>query len=116
MAATTPAPLSAEVEHGLRRLKLASIRQVAPEMLVTAKPQRWAPHARSPEQVRRPPLDALITHAGWGLLLATSGDRDLAIDTAGPAGWASASHPRSPAAQNGPRGRPQATRPPVRAT
>ncbi len=43
MAATTPSPLSAEVEHGLRRLKLASIRQVAPEMLVTAKTQRWAP-------------------------------------------------------------------------
>ncbi len=43
MAASTPAPLSAEVEHGLRRLKLASIRQVAPEMLVTAKTQRWAP-------------------------------------------------------------------------
>ena len=43
MAATTPAPLSPELEHGLRRLKLASIRRVAPELLVTAKTQRWAP-------------------------------------------------------------------------
>ena len=43
MVAATPAPLSAEIEHGLRRLKLASIRRVAPEMLTTAKTQRWAP-------------------------------------------------------------------------
>jgi DNA replication protein DnaC len=43
MAATTPAPLSADLEHGLRRLKLASMRRVAPELLVTAKTQRWAP-------------------------------------------------------------------------
>ncbi len=43
MAAATPPPLSAELEHGLRRLKLASVRAVAPEMLVTAKTQRWAP-------------------------------------------------------------------------
>ena len=43
MAAASPAPLSADLEHGLRRLKLASIRRVAPELLVTAKTQRWAP-------------------------------------------------------------------------
>jgi len=43
MVATTPAPLSADLELGLRRLKLASMRRVAPEMLVTAKTQRWAP-------------------------------------------------------------------------
>ncbi len=43
MAATTPAPLSPDLEHGLRRLKLASIRRVAPELLATAKTQRWAP-------------------------------------------------------------------------
>lgn len=43
MAAATPAPLPADLEHGLRRLKLASMRQVAPEMLATAKTQRWAP-------------------------------------------------------------------------
>jgi DNA replication protein DnaC len=43
MAAATPAPLNADLEHGLRRLKLASIRRIAPEMLATAKTQRWAP-------------------------------------------------------------------------
>ncbi|MGI8536914.1 MAG: IS21-like element helper ATPase IstB [Mycobacteriales bacterium] len=43
MAATAPAALPADLEHGLRRLKLASIRRVAPEMLVTAKTQRWTP-------------------------------------------------------------------------
>lgn len=43
MAAAAPTPLTADLEHGLRRLKLASIRRVAPEMLLTAKTQRWAP-------------------------------------------------------------------------
>ncbi|GAC1441332.1 MAG: hypothetical protein NVSMB55_08840 [Mycobacteriales bacterium] len=43
MAATAPAPLSADLEHGLRRLKLASMRRVTPEMLTTAKTQRWTP-------------------------------------------------------------------------
>ncbi len=43
MTATTPAPLTADLEHGLRRLKLASMRRVAPELLVTAKTQRWTP-------------------------------------------------------------------------
>ncbi len=43
MAAAAPAPLAADLEHGLRRLKLASMRRVAPEMLVTAKTQRWTP-------------------------------------------------------------------------
>jgi hypothetical protein len=42
MAATTPTPLSPDLEHGLRRLKLASMRRVAPELLVRAKTQRWA--------------------------------------------------------------------------
>ena len=37
--APAPAPLSADLEHGLRRLKLASMRRVAPELLVTAKTQ-----------------------------------------------------------------------------
>ena len=43
MTATQPAPLAADLEHGLRRLKLASMRRVAPELLVTAKTQRWTP-------------------------------------------------------------------------
>lgn len=43
MAAATPPALTADIEHGLRRLKLATMRRVAPEMLQTAKTQRWAP-------------------------------------------------------------------------
>jgi len=43
MAAAAPAPLTADLEHGLRRLKLASMRRVAPELLLTAKTQRWSP-------------------------------------------------------------------------
>jgi DNA replication protein DnaC len=43
MTASTPAPLAADLEGGLRRLKLASMRAVAPELLVTAKTQRWTP-------------------------------------------------------------------------
>jgi DNA replication protein DnaC len=43
MTAAKKAPLAADLEHGLRRLKLASIRRVAPELLVTAKTQRWTP-------------------------------------------------------------------------
>ncbi len=43
MTAAKPAPLAADLEHGLRRLKLASMRRVAPELLVTAKTQRWTP-------------------------------------------------------------------------
>ena len=36
-------PLSADLEAGLRRLKLSTIRGLAPELLLTAKTQRWAP-------------------------------------------------------------------------
>ena len=43
MTATEPAPLAADLEHGLRRLKLASMRKLAPELLITAKTQRWTP-------------------------------------------------------------------------
>lgn len=43
MTAATTAPLAADLEHGLRRLKLASMRRTAPELLVTAKTQRWTP-------------------------------------------------------------------------
>ena len=40
---TTPPPLSAELEAGLRRLRLSAIRQLAPELLITATIQRWKP-------------------------------------------------------------------------
>ena len=43
MTATTPLPLAADLEAGLRRLKLASMRAVAPQLLITAKTQRWTP-------------------------------------------------------------------------
>lgn len=43
MSATQAIPLAADLEHGLRRLKLASMRRIAPELLVTAKTQRWTP-------------------------------------------------------------------------
>ena len=45
---TTAPPLDADLTAGLRRLKLAAMRQLAPELLVTAKTQRW-----SPEEVLR---------------------------------------------------------------
>ena len=38
-----PPPLAPDLVAGLRRLKLAAIRQLAPELLITAKTQRWAP-------------------------------------------------------------------------
>ena len=39
-----PAPvLAPDLVEGLRRLKLAAMRRLAPELLVTAKTQRWAP-------------------------------------------------------------------------
>ena len=42
MSAAPPA-LAPDLVAGLRRLKLAAMRQLAPELLVTAKTQRWAP-------------------------------------------------------------------------
>lgn len=41
-AKTTPA-LAPDLVAGLRRLKLAKVRAIAPEVLITAKTQRWAP-------------------------------------------------------------------------
>ena len=41
---TAPAPpLAPDLHAGLRRLKLAAMRTLAPELLLTAKTQRWAP-------------------------------------------------------------------------
>jgi DNA replication protein DnaC len=42
-ARTTPAPLPDDLEAGLKRLKLSTIRRQAPELLLTAKTQRWTP-------------------------------------------------------------------------
>ncbi len=43
MTTNPPAPLPADLEAGLRRLRLATIRRQAPEILLTAKTQRWTP-------------------------------------------------------------------------
>lgn len=37
------AALDPELEAGLRRLRLRGMRELAPELLQTAKTQRWAP-------------------------------------------------------------------------
>mgnify|MGYP001558111186 CR=1 FL=1 len=49
------APLSADLERGLKRLKLRAIRQLAPEVLQSAKVQRWAP-----EEILRTLVEAEI--------------------------------------------------------
>ena len=56
MTATSAPPLAPDLTAGLRRLKLAAMRQLAPELLVTAKTQRWAP-----EELLRTLVDAEIT-------------------------------------------------------
>jgi DNA replication protein DnaC len=43
VTATTPPPLPTDLTDGLKRLKMAAMRQLAPELLVTAKTQRWNP-------------------------------------------------------------------------
>jgi DNA replication protein DnaC len=43
VTAATPPPLPADLTEGLKRLKMAAMRQLAPELLVTAKTQRWKP-------------------------------------------------------------------------
>lgn len=54
MSAPAPA-LPADLTAGLRRLKLGAMRQLAPELLLTAKTQRWAP-----EEVLRTLIQAEI--------------------------------------------------------
>ncbi|MGW4766891.1 IS21-like element helper ATPase IstB [Nocardia sp. NPDC004278] len=56
-AAPKPIPeLAADLDAGLRRLKLAAIRRTAPEVLAVAKTQRW-----TPEEVLRTLLEAELT-------------------------------------------------------
>jgi DNA replication protein DnaC len=55
MSAPTPLPLAPDLEAGLRRLKLARIRALAPEVLQTATTQRWPP-----EEMLRTLVDAEI--------------------------------------------------------
>jgi DNA replication protein DnaC len=51
-----PPPLAADLEAGLRRLRLSAIRKLSPELLVTAKTQRW-----KPEEFLRVLIEAEIT-------------------------------------------------------
>jgi DNA replication protein DnaC len=53
---TTPPPLAADLNAGLRRLKLAAMRRLAPDLLVTARTQRW-----NPEELLRTLIEAEIT-------------------------------------------------------
>jgi DNA replication protein DnaC len=43
VTAAAPPPLPADLAEGLKRLKMAAMRRLAPELLVTAKTQRWKP-------------------------------------------------------------------------
>jgi DNA replication protein DnaC len=52
----TPPPLAADLNAALKRLKMAAMRRLAPELLVTAKTQRW-----NPEEFLRTLVEAEIT-------------------------------------------------------
>jgi DNA replication protein DnaC len=56
VTASSPPPLAADLTEGLKRLKMAAMRQLAPKLLVTAKTQRW-----SPEDFLRTLVEAEIT-------------------------------------------------------
>jgi DNA replication protein DnaC len=53
---TAPTPLAADLTDALKRLKLSAVRLLAPEVLHTAKVQRW-----TPEEVLRTLIEAEIT-------------------------------------------------------
>ena len=52
---TAPPVLAGDLEAGLRRLRLGAMRRLAPELLLTAKTQRW-----SPEEFLRTLIEAEI--------------------------------------------------------
>ena len=53
MSAASPPPLAPDLVAGLKRLKLARVRSLAPEVLQQAKVQRW-----TPEEVLRTLVEA----------------------------------------------------------
>ena len=53
---TAAPPLPADLEAGLRRLKLATFRRAAPELFQDAKAQRW-----SPEELLRALVEAEVS-------------------------------------------------------
>lgn len=58
MTATSTPPLAADLQDGLKCLKMAAMRSLAPELLVTAKTQGW-----TPEELLRTLVEAEI--AAW---------------------------------------------------
>lgn len=52
---TAPPPLAPDLAEGLKRLKMATMRRLAPELLLTAKTQRW-----NPEEFLRTLIEAEI--------------------------------------------------------
>ncbi len=56
MTAAAPPPLAPGIAAGLRRLKLAALRQLAPELLIPARTPR-----RAPEELLRTLIEAEIT-------------------------------------------------------
>jgi hypothetical protein len=58
MSAPTPPPLPAELDALLRRMRLPYMRRAAPEVLATARAQRWDPSLSS---IQAPTQSALRT-------------------------------------------------------
>ena len=58
MSPRTAVARGPDLEAGLRRLKLAAVRRMAPEVLKTAKVQRWPPEELLPRswKPRSPPV------------------------------------------------------------
>jgi hypothetical protein len=59
MTAPDAPPLPPDLLAGLKRLKLAKVRAIAPEILLTARTQRW-----NPEELLRVLIDAEINACG----------------------------------------------------
>ena len=94
MTAKTAPELPADLVAGLRRLKLSTIRQVAPELLLTAKTQRW-----TPEEILRTLIEAEVASrdasntaarlkAATFPVLKTVKEFDLAASSIPPPTWA----------------------------
>lgn len=66
VTASAPPPLPADLNEGLKRLKTAAMRRLAPELLLTAKTQHW-----KPEEFLRtlgtPTATAVVRHRPSGL-------------------------------------------------
>jgi hypothetical protein len=61
---TDAPPLPADLVAGLKRLRLAAMRTLAPELLVVAKTQRWNTSRINPYPLDRPMRAPLATGIG----------------------------------------------------